>query len=81
MVAFGKQAEFAEKYLSKGMKIGVIGRIQTGSYTHSDGSKRYTFEVVAEEHEFLEKKQESANNEATEHHEWQAATQEELPFV
>ena len=40
-VAFGKQGEFAEKYLKKGMKIAICGRIQTGSYTDKDGIKRY----------------------------------------
>ena len=52
-VAFGKQGEFAEKYLSKGMKIAVIGRIQTGSY-EKDGVKHYTTDIVVEEHEFCE---------------------------
>lgn len=55
-VAFGKQGEFAEKYLKKGMKIAVTGRIQTGSYTNKDGQKVYTTDVVVEEHEFCESK-------------------------
>ena len=55
-VAFGKNGEFAEKYLKKGTKIAVTGRIQTGSYTDKDGKKVYTTEVVAEEHEFVESK-------------------------
>lgn len=55
-VAFGKQGEFAEKYLSKGMKIAVSGRIQTGSYTNQDGQKVYTTDIVVEEHEFCESK-------------------------
>lgn len=54
-VAFGKQGEFAEKYLSKGMKIAVVGRIQTGSY-EKDGVKHYTTDIVVEEHEFCESK-------------------------
>ncbi len=53
-VTFGKSAEFAEKYLKKGTKICVTGRIQTGSYTNKDGQKVYTTEVVVEEHEFAE---------------------------
>ena len=53
-VAFGKTAEFAEKYLHKGTKICVSGRIQTGSYTKQDGTKVYTTDVVVEEHEFAE---------------------------
>jgi single-strand DNA-binding protein len=56
-VAFGKQGEFAEKYLRKGMKIAVTGRIQTGSYTNKEGQKVYTTDIVVEEHEFCESKQ------------------------
>lgn len=55
-VAFGKNGEFVEKYLSKGMKIAVSGRIQTGSYTNQDGNKVYTTDVVVEEHSFCESK-------------------------
>ena len=51
-----KKAEFASKYLHKGTKVLVTGRIQTGSYTDKDGNKRYTFDVVAEEQEFCESK-------------------------
>lgn len=56
IVAFGKGGEFAEKYLHKGTKIVLSGRIQTGSYTNRDGQKVYTTEVVAEEQEFAESK-------------------------
>ena len=55
-VAFGKSAEFAEKYLHKGIKILVEGRIQTGSYTNKDGKKIYTTDVVVESTEFAESK-------------------------
>ena len=55
-VAFGKSGEFAEKYLKKGTKIAVVGRIQTGSYTNKDGQKVYTTDVVVEEQEFTESK-------------------------
>ena len=61
--AFGKSAEFAEKYLSKGTKIAVTGRIQTGSYTNKDGQKVYTTEVVVEEQEFAESKSNSQQTE------------------
>lgn len=57
--AFGKGADFAEKYLDKGMKIAVTGRIQTGSYTNKEGRKIYTFDVVADRQEFCERKAES----------------------
>lgn len=56
VVAFGKAGEFAEKYLHKGTKIIVSGKIQTGSYTNKDGQKVYTTEIVAEEQEFAESK-------------------------
>ncbi len=55
-VAFGRSGEFAEKYLHKGTKIAVTGRIQTGSYTNKDGVKVYTTDVVVEDHEFAESK-------------------------
>ena len=55
-VAFGKTAEFIEKYFSQGMKIGLTGRIQTGSYTNKDNQKVYTTDVVAEQVEFVESK-------------------------
>lgn len=55
-VAFGRAAEFAEKYLKQGTKICVTGRIQTGSYTNKDGNKVYTTDVVVEEQEFAESK-------------------------
>ena len=55
-VAFEKRAEFAEKYLRKGMKIAVEGRIQTGSYTNREGKKVYTTDVIIEQQEFCESK-------------------------
>lgn len=58
-VVWGKGAEFAEKYLRKGMKIAVTGRIQTGSYENPDGKKVYTTDVVIDEQEFCEKKSDS----------------------
>lgn len=47
-VAFGKTAEFIDKWFNKGKGIAVVGRIQTGSYTNKDGAKVYTTEVVAD---------------------------------
>ena len=55
-VCFGRQAEFAEKYLRQGTKIAVTGRIQTGSYTNKDGQKVYTTDVVLDDIEFAESK-------------------------
>ena len=56
IVAFGKAAEFAEKYLKQGTKVLVTGRLQTGSYTNKNGQKVYTTDVIAEDQEFCEKK-------------------------
>lgn len=63
-VAFGRSAEFAEKYLHQGTKIAIEGRIQTGSYTKSDGTKVYTTDVVVENQEFAESKAASQTQEA-----------------
>ena len=60
-IAFGKLGEFAEKYLHKGTKIAVTGRIQTGSYTNKDGQKVYTNDCVVERHEFCESKSQSSS--------------------
>lgn len=65
-VAFNKQAEFAERYLTKGMKIAVEGRIQTGSYTNKDGQKVYTTDVIINRHEFVESKQQGQQNQQPE---------------
>lgn len=56
LVAFGRQAEFVEKYARKGTKLVISGRIQTGNYTNRDGQKVYTTDVVVEEIEFGESK-------------------------
>jgi single-strand DNA-binding protein len=61
-VAFGRSAEFAEKYFHQGMKIVVTGRIQTGSYTNKEGQKVYTTDVVVEDQEFAESKNTSSAN-------------------
>ena len=60
-VAFGRNAEFAEKYLCQGTKIVLTGRIQTGSYTNRDGQKVYTTDIVVEEQEFAENKAAASN--------------------
>ncbi len=56
IVAFGKLGEFSEKYLHKGTKVALEGRIQTGSYTNKDGVKVYTTDVIADNIEFAESK-------------------------
>ncbi len=65
IVAFGRSAEFAEKYFRKGMKVLVTGRIQTGSYTNKDGQKVYTTDVVAEDQEFCESKSDNPHTPAS----------------
>ena len=55
-VAFGRSAEFAEKYFRQGLKVVVTGRIQTGSYMNKEGQKVYTTDVVVEEQDFAESK-------------------------
>lgn len=56
IVAFGKTAEFTERYFHKGMRMGLSGRLQTGNYTNKEGQKVYTTDVIAEEIEFVESK-------------------------
>ncbi len=64
-VAFGKTGEFAEKYLRKGTKVVVDGRLQTGSYTNKEGQKVYTTDVVVEQMEFAESKAASTQAQGT----------------
>jgi single-strand DNA-binding protein len=61
-VVFGRGAEFTEKYLRKGTKIAIVGRIQTGSYNNKDGAKVYTTEIVVDEQEFAESKTSGDND-------------------
>lgn len=61
-VAFGKTAEFIEKYFKKGMRLGCQGRIQTGSYENNEGQRIYTTDVVIENCEFVESKRQQADS-------------------
>lgn len=81
-VAFGRGGDFAEKYLHKGMKIAVTGRIQTGSYLDKDGKRVYTTDIIVEEHEFVESKSESnyANAKTDEFVSIPDGAEDELPF-
>lgn len=60
--AFGKQAEFIERYLRKGVKVVVCGRIQNDNYTNKDGQMVYSVRVMVDEIEFAESKNASSNN-------------------
>ena len=62
-VTFGKSAEFAQKYLRKGMRIVIGGRISTGNYKDKDGKKVYTTDVIVEEHEFAQNKESNLSSE------------------
>ena len=75
LIAWEKSAEFADKYLTKGQRILVEGRIQTGSY-EKDGEKRYTTDVVCERIEFADSK--SAGRKEDDGGEY--ARQEDIPF-
>lgn len=65
-VTFGKSAEFAQKYLYKGMRIVNDGRISTGSYKDKDGKTIYTTDVIVEEHEFAQNKENGAGADLSE---------------
>ena len=65
-VTFGKSAEFAQKYLHKGMRIVIGGRISTGSYKDKDGKTIYTTDVIVEEHEFAQNKDSGAGADSLE---------------
>lgn len=85
-ICFGKTAEFAEKYLSKGTKIAVNGRIQTGSYKNKNGETVYTTDVVADNLEFVESKSagqqaQAQRTDADGFMEIPESIDEELPFA
>lgn len=76
-VCFGKTADFAGKYIRKGTKIAVEGRIQTGNYTNKDGVKVYTTDILVNSHYFCEKREQTQDDgfkNVTE------TAEEELPF-
>ena len=91
-LAFGKLGELAEKYLKKGSKVAITGRLQTGSYKNNDGKTVYTWEVVVEEMDFCESKStdEQQGNKVTQFPQQQTSSdgfmsipdglEEELPF-
>ena len=65
-VTFGKSAEFAQKYLRKGIRIVIGGRISTGSYKDKDGKTIYTTDVIVEEYEFAQNKDGSGGEDLSE---------------
>ena len=60
-VAFGRSAEFAEKYFRQGMRVLVSGRIQTGSYTNKEGQRVYTTDIIVDDQEFADSKGAAGN--------------------
>lgn len=76
-VAYGAQAEFAEKYLKKGIKIAVTARCQTGSYTNKEGRRVFTTDFIIEEQEFAESKRTEPTEDFMQ---IQDTEQTELPF-
>ena len=77
-VAFGRQAEFAEKYFHKGIRIVITGRIQTGSYTNKDGVRVYPTDIIVEEQEFAESKA-SSDSYAASHPQQSAPSAPSMP--
>lgn len=89
ITVFGTQAENCERFLHKGSKVGIVGKIQTGSY-EKDGQKIYTTDVVADRVEFLGRPQEenAAQNQSrpapapmpTQNPAWEALKDDDIPF-
>ena len=75
-VAFGKTAELIGNYVEKGQQLAVEGRIQTGSYTAQDGSKRYTTDVVVENITFINQRKKNESQQSD-----QVQTSETDPFT
>ena len=86
ITVFGRQAESCEKYLAKGMRVGVTGRIQTDKYTNRDGVTVYTTYVIADRVEFLDYKNRNAQDGGNHEHDpgvpegFQAVDDEDIPF-
>ena len=81
-VAFGKLGEFVEKYLSKGTKIALEGRWQTGSYDNKEGQKVYTNDCICDHIEFAEsKRQENEAQTGDDFMQIPEDAMDELPFI
>lgn len=80
IVVFGKQAENCERYLAKGRKVAINGRIQTGSYPDKEGRKVYTTDVVANYVEFLDSASQQAKPEQGEQVEGFKQADDDMPF-
>lgn len=80
-VAFGKSAEFVDKYFSKGNRIGIIGEWRSGSYTNKDGQKVYTNDCVVNSVEFVESKRDSAPAQNDDFMNIEGDIDDQMPFV
>lgn len=80
IVIWGKPAENCATYISKGSKVAVTGRVQIRSYDASDGNKRYITEVIANNVEFLDSKQDATNSEKVKMSDFQQIADEDVPF-
>lgn len=87
-VAFGKTAEFTEKYLKKGTKVVLEGELQNNNYTNKDGQKVYGMQIVVNSLEFAESKSSSnsapANTQQSNSNDFMNVpdvAEEELPFA
>lgn len=81
--SFGKQAEFIERYLKKGTKIVITGRLQNDSYTNKDGQKVNATKIITEEVEFAESKKDGQTEQKTENNDFLSIPDgiaDELPF-
>ena len=81
--AFGKQAEFVEKYLKQGTKVVLAGRVQNNNYTNKEGQKVFGVQIMVEEIEFAESKSASTQQEPSFNPDgfMQIENAEELPFM
>lgn len=84
--AFGRQAEFVEKYLKQGTKIAITGRVQNDNYTDRNGQKVYSVQIIVEEMEFAESKNAEAGQQERPSYTGDGfmaipeGTEDELPF-
>lgn len=79
-MAFGKTAEFAEKYLNKGQMISIVGRLQVSSWNDKEGKKRYSTDVVVEEHYFVGGKEEKKQEPKQEFYPVDEFDDDDIPF-
>lgn len=79
VVAFGKAAEHAGKYFSKGLRVGVTGRLQTGSYTNKEGKKVYAWNVVAAMQYFADGKAQKEGADIA--NQFAGVNEDEIPFM